>query len=213
MAELEADRPIWEEQAKIRAAREKAEEEARRAKAEAKKEAERQEAERKLKEEREEREARQREEALRKEAQARRERDRRQHHRWTRGIWNTERALERYKSLCVSFDETKFLPDDPLTFEDVPWPVLHPPASFTIEDIDWGAVEKFFEAVKPRMRTPEYKAFVQSSQRRFHPDRWRARGLLNSIVNETERGCLEVAANSVAQALTPLWREVKGYVD
>lgn len=45
---------------------------------------------------------------------------------------------------------------------------------------------------------------------RFHPDRWRARGLLKSMEDHDERGFIEVAANTVAQALTPLWREVKG---
>ena len=45
---------------------------------------------------------------------------------------------------------------------------------------------------------------------RFHPDRWRARGLLKSMEDDDERGFVEVAANTVAQALTPLWREAKG---
>ena len=45
---------------------------------------------------------------------------------------------------------------------------------------------------------------------RFHPDRWRARGLLKSMQDDDGRGFVEVAANTVAQALTPLWREVKG---
>jgi len=78
-----------------------------------------------------------------------------------------------------------------------------------VEDIEWAAVEKFFESVKPHMRLQDYKAFVEKSHRRFHPDRWRARGLLTSIPDDEDRECIEVAANTVAQALTPLWRQVK----
>jgi len=68
----------------------------------------------------------------------------------------------------------------------------------------------FFNAVKPFMRTQDFKVFVEKSHRRFHPDRWRSRGLLKSVLDEVERGCLEVAANTVAQALTPIWRDIKG---
>jgi hypothetical protein len=215
LAELEADRPLWEEFARKRAASEQIESEARRAKEERRQAAARlAEEERKLKAEREAREAIMREEMARneREARAKREKEKRQRHqRWSSGVWTVKRALERYKTLCVTFDETKFTTDEPLTFDAVPWPVLHSPVSFTVEDVDWGAVEKFFEEVKPHMRTQDYKVFVQASQRRFHPDRWRARGLLKSIEDETERGFLEVAANSVAQALTPLWREVRGH--
>jgi hypothetical protein len=218
LAELEADRPLWEECARKRAAREQAEESARLAKAEQRRAeaARRAEEERRLKVEREEQEAKRREEALRKEREemAKREKERRyRQHRWTHGTWTVQRALERYKILSASFDETKFSPNEPLTFDDIPWPVLHSPVSFTIEDIDWGAVEKFFEAVKGHMRIQDYKDFVQLSHRRFHPDRWRARGLLRSVMDETERGCLEVASNAVAQALTPLWREVRQLCD
>ena len=53
-------------------------------------------------------------------------------------------------------------------------------------------------------------AYVLMNVRRFHPDRWRARGLLKNMQDDDERGFIEVAANTVAQALTPLWREVKG---
>ena len=52
--------------------------------------------------------------------------------------------------------------------------------------------------------------YVLMKARRFHPDRWRARGLLKNMQDDDERGFIEVAANTVAQALTPLWRGVKG---
>ena len=54
------------------------------------------------------------------------------------------------------------------------------------------------------------RTYVLMNVSRFHPDRWRARGLLKSMEDDDERGFIEVAANTVAQALTPLWREVRG---
>ncbi|KII92912.1 hypothetical protein PLICRDRAFT_155823 [Plicaturopsis crispa FD-325 SS-3] len=202
LAELEADRPLWEEEAKKRAARQHAEEEERRARA-----AERKRAEAKAAEEarRAEREKAEREEAQRRrqEETARKERERRQRQqreRWSYGQWTSQRALERYRSLADAFDSAKFSPEEPLTFEAVPWPVLHSPVTFTVEMVDWSAVESFFTAVRSHMRPQDYKIFIEASHRRFHPDRWRSRRILASIADEDERGCLEVAATTVSQA-------------
>ncbi|OCH95182.1 hypothetical protein OBBRIDRAFT_788652 [Obba rivulosa] len=210
LAELEKDRPIWEQAAREREARQRVEEEALHA---------RREAERRRAEEEERRRDAERAEAAWK-AKAERERIEREHaknwrrkqaqnERWAYGPWTTQRALERYKVLCEAFDATKFTPAEPVSFDIVPWPVLCSPLRLTVEDVHWNAVEAFFKAVRMHMRGQDYKMFVEKSHRRFHPDRWRARGVLKSVVDEELRGCLEVAANTVAQALTPLWREVK----
>lgn len=144
------------------------------------------------------------------EAEARRAAQQQQQERWSYGIWTTQRALERYRVLSEAFDAAKFTPEDPVTFLAVPWPVLHRPSALRVEDVDWSAVEAFFKAVRPHMRSQEYKTLVEKSHRRFHPDRWRARRVLHDIQDDQLKACLEVAANTVAQALTPLWREVKG---
>ncbi|KAF7361885.1 RING-type domain-containing protein [Mycena venus] len=214
LAELEADKPLWEEEAKKRKKLEEQEQEAQRARIAERRAAEARKAdeERKVKMEKERQQQAQVKEEARVRAgeeRARRERERRQRNeRWAYGPWTTQRALERYKTLSEIFDSTKFSPDDPITFDVVPWPIL--PVRFSVEDIDWAAVESFFNAVKPHMRSQDFASFVEKSHRRFHPDRWRSRGLLKSVADETERGCLEVAANTVAQALTPLWRDLTG---
>ncbi|KAF9460687.1 hypothetical protein BDZ94DRAFT_1197302 [Collybia nuda] len=214
LAELEADRPLWEFEAKKRLAREREDAEFLKTEAEARRHfILRTEAERKEKLESAKREAAKREEALRREKEeaAQRERERRQRQqRWNYGPWTEKRALERYRALSESFDGTKFSATEPLTSECVPWPVLQSPSTFSVEDVSWATVEKFFEVVRGHMRSQDFKNFVEKSHRRFHPDRWRSRSLLKSVVDETERGCMEVAANTVAQALTPLWRELTG---
>ncbi|KAJ7096313.1 hypothetical protein C8R44DRAFT_644127 [Mycena epipterygia] len=215
LAELEADRPLWEEEAKKRERLEKEEQEAQRSRMAERRAAEARKAdeERRAKLEREQQQAHAKEEARVRglEERARREREKRQRNeRWSYGPWTTQRALERYKTLSDIFDCAKFSQDDPLTFDAVPWPVLHSPVSFSVEDVDWAAVEAFFAAVKPHMRSQDFVSFVEKSHRRFHPDRWRSRGLLKSVADDADRGCLEVAANTVAQALTPLWRDLTG---
>lgn len=211
MRELDRDRPLWEEQRKKREAHERAEEQERQAKAEQRKRAE---AERTRQQREEvERQARQvRAEAERRDAEERRRQEQRhlrQRQRWESGTWTSHRALERYKVLSEEFDTVKFTPDQPIAFLDIPWPVLHHPSRLTVEDVDWSAVERFFATVKTSMRPQDYKDFVERSHRRFHPDRWRARKLWSAIRDDVERSCLEVAANTVAQAITPIWREVK----
>ncbi|KAG2119559.1 uncharacterized protein F5147DRAFT_664592 [Suillus discolor] len=212
MRELDRDRPIWEEQRRKREARERAEEQDRQAKAEQRRRAE---AERQWQQREEaERQARQlRAEAERHDAEEERRRQEqrrfKQRQRWESGTWTSHRALERYRVLSEEFDAAKFTPDQPITFLDIPWPVLHHPSYLTVEDVDWSAVERFFATVKTSMRPQDYKDFVERSHRRFHPDRWRARKLWSAIRDDVERGCLEVAANTVAQAITPIWREVR----
>ncbi|KDQ53479.1 hypothetical protein JAAARDRAFT_161530 [Jaapia argillacea MUCL 33604] len=212
LADLERDRPIWEQAQRERvAAAERALAEERRKLAERQRQAqlEREKAEREQKRREQEQEA-----ARRREQQEREERSRRmrqQKERWSYGLWTTQRALERYKVLAEAFDSTKFTrSSEPLSFDLVPWPVLHSPVTFTVEDIDWTSVENFFAEVKRHMRGQDYKTFVEKSHRRFHPDRWRGRGLFDAVLKEDHRSELEVAANTVAQAITPIWREAKG---
>ncbi|KIK67425.1 hypothetical protein GYMLUDRAFT_156896 [Collybiopsis luxurians FD-317 M1] len=205
LAELEADRPLWEAAAKQRALREKAEQEAIRLKAKEREWAEMRRAEDESQAEarRKAREAKEREEAARREREEidrrereeaeKRKRERAQRHeRWLHGTWTVNRALERYKILSEAFDTTKFNAYDPLSFDVVPWPVVTPSATLSVEDVDWAAVEKFFHAIKRNMRPQDYKTLVEKSHRRFHPDRWRSRGLLKTVADEAERGCLEV---------------------
>ncbi|KAF9244937.1 hypothetical protein BU15DRAFT_71296 [Melanogaster broomeanus] len=207
LRELERDRPLWEDQRKRREAQERAEEQERqRLKAEEhRKKQEREAAEREKRLAQEEAERRAREDALRE----RENRQRRQRQRWESGPWTTHRALEHYRMVSEEFDAAKFTPDHVITFHDIPWPVLHPPSRLTVEDVDWSAVETFFATVKTHMRLQDYKDFVEKSHRRFHPDRWRARKVWSAVRDEVERGYLEVAANTVAQAITPIWRAAK----
>ncbi|KAG6378162.1 hypothetical protein JVT61DRAFT_13852 [Boletus reticuloceps] len=192
LRELEKDRPLWEAERKKREAHERAEEEERLAKAERRRREEEEElrqqreaAEQEKRLVQEEAERRAREEELRQ----RKNRQRQQRQRWESGPWTTHRALERYRMLSDEFDTAKFTPGQ--------------------SDVDWSAVETFFATVKPHMRLQDYKEFVEKSHRRFHPDRWRARKIWAAVTDEVERGYLEVAANTVAQALTPIWRVAK----
>ena len=213
IVELERDRPLWEAAARARERQEREEEEERRAAHERRKREEaealaRAEAERERERARQaEAEARAKAEAEA-EAAAKRRAAEAQRARWARGPWTSQRALERYRVLCESFDEAA--KPSSLSFEDIPWPTLCAPFTFGPEDIDWAAVETFFRTVRGHMRAQDYRVFVEKSHRRFHPDRWSARGLLIAIRDDDARGTIEVAANTVAQALTPLWREARG---
>ncbi|KAF7298388.1 Polyadenylate-binding protein 1 [Mycena kentingensis (nom. inval.)] len=227
VAEVEAMRKRMEEMA----AQERAEKEAKRHKEKEarerrerdKKEAlERERAER-LRKEREEEERRERErlDALEREraekarvsawtaATLKEERRCRERDQGLRGLfgWTTVSAISRLRLVMDEFDASKFSETQPLTKGSVPWPVLTDPAMLRVADIDWEAVEKFCR----ELATVEYKAIVERLHRMFHPDRWKARRLLATVMDDATRADLEAAANVVAQALTPLWRKSKGY--
>lgn len=209
LAELEKDRPLWEESARKRQAREREEEQMRqRAKRmEEMEERQRQQAQAA----RQQREAKQEQEHREREREARmKEQSRRMFVVAPRGLqWNLRYALRRYLAISASFDATNFsVGDKQATFATIPWPVLHP--SFSIREIQWDAVEMFFSNVRGLLTAAEFRDLVEKSQRRFHPDRWRSRGVLVSNKDDLERDLLEVAGSTVAQAITPLWKQVTG---
>lgn len=209
LAELEKDKPLWEESARKRQARER-EEERTRQRAKAIKE----------EEERQRRQAR----AARHKRDERREQEKQERERETRiqeqsgrmfvcgtqdSGWSVEHALRRYLEMSTRFDAAKFSDGaNSATFSVIPWPVLRP--SFSVREIEWNAVEKFFGKVEALLTLVEFKDLVEKSHRRFHPDRWRSRGLLVSVKDDMERDLLEVAGSTVAQAITPLWKKVTG---
>lgn len=119
--------------------------------------------------------------------------------------WTTQQSVSRFQAISVEFDTIKFSESQPLTFASVPWPLLHYPPLLTFESIEWGAVEEFFAVMETVVTESEYKSIVEKAHRRFHPDKWRSRGVLSTVLDEELRGCLEKAGNIVAQALTPLW--------
>jgi hypothetical protein len=122
--------------------------------------------------------------------------------------WGPQQALDRYIKLAEAFDSFKATPERPVpTLEELPWPVLFAPP-FTIDQVDWTSVEKFFEQAEKLMGGKTYgkakwKEFLKTSTRRFHPDRWRARGFIGEKGYGT---AVEEKVNHVAKVLTPLYR-------
>ncbi|KAG8833262.1 hypothetical protein FRC17_011037 [Serendipita sp. 399] len=122
--------------------------------------------------------------------------------------WTPALALERYNRLSESFDNFKGTPENPVPpLDQVPWPVLFQPP-FQLEQVDWASVEKFFENAETLMSgrgvgKKQWKEFLKTSTRRFHPDRWRARGLIGGKGWGSD---VEEKVNHVSKVLTPLYR-------
>ncbi|OCB88717.1 hypothetical protein A7U60_g4098 [Sanghuangporus baumii] len=218
IAELERDRPLWEEQARKRAA-EEAEEKAR-AEAARKARAAKQtaDAERiRVEEDASRRKAEEEQGAKETKFAELREKRRRVKDAADREVrvlmtrhWDSSVALDRYLKLSEAFEALRFSDGDVIVFETVPWPVLMRPGTYAVEDIDWTSVEAFFLRIRPFLSTSDYQKLVEKSHKRFHPDRWRSRRVLHCIEDEEERECLEAAAITVSQALTPIWQDVTG---
>ncbi|KAJ8076452.1 hypothetical protein PM082_000875 [Marasmius tenuissimus] len=209
LAELEKDRHLWEDEARKRAFRERAEQEAANLRRERMRFAEARQAEVERQRRAEEEEAKRRREMdprMRQE-RVRQQREKYRSHQWSSRPWTTQRAVDRYNQLCETFDSTKFCEEEPLVWEAVPWPVLTFPTQIRIGDIEWDAVEKFFDAAQRTMTTQQYRTFVVRSQHRFHPDRWSGRRLLKAVVDDSEREHIETTADRVSKALTPIWEQ------
>lgn len=207
LAELERDKPLWEEAARRRKEQElRAEEERKQAKIRQEEEERKRAAYRRYREQWElERQSH--------ELEMKKQRKGTQMLVASASIrggfrWSARSALERYTQTATQFDSVKYTASNPLIFQSVPWPMLV--ASFTINDIQWNAVEKFFKTVEGYLPRNEFRDLVEKSHKRFHPDRWRSRRILTSVQDDLERDLLEVAGSTVAQALTPLWKKVTG---
>ncbi|KAF8161091.1 hypothetical protein B0H34DRAFT_788231 [Crassisporium funariophilum] len=182
LAELEADRPLWEAAKQLRELRELEEEEERKTKAEARRARWRD--EQRLQEEASLRQEREREEEIIRKAERREklEKERQiRYHRWNSGDWTPCRAVERYRL-------TTFSEEFPLTFHDVPWPTLQNPADNSPQNMDWDVVTAFFVVAKDYIRGQEYRDFLKSSFQRFHPDRWSGRKLYKNCTEVGEFG-------------------------
>ncbi|KAL0071076.1 hypothetical protein AAF712_001634 [Marasmius tenuissimus] len=136
--------------------------------------------------------------------------------RWGKGEWTSSSALERFKLVLAEFETIPYADDQPLTTGAVPWPILTDPFELdsedsgdALEELEWAMVETFFKEVVNLVDGPEYRSLLERTNLAFHPDRWKARRLLDTVVNEDVRGWLETKGNMVAQAVTPLWRESK----
>ncbi|KAK7062658.1 hypothetical protein VNI00_000146 [Paramarasmius palmivorus] len=137
---------------------------------------------------------------------------------WGTGEWTCARALERFKVLLSDFEMITFTEDIPLTAVAIPWPILKDPFELDfddsgrmLEELEWSMVEAFFRTAGRLVDISEYWSLVERTHRAFHPDRWRARRVLDTVMNEDARGWLDAKGNMVSQAVTPLWKEAKGY--
>jgi len=121
--------------------------------------------------------------------------------------WTPRKALDQYTKLTAEFDSLRVSKATPLDMSKVPWPVLHTPG-YKLAQVDWNAVEAFFsqaEILLGGKKSAAWKELLKSSARRFHPDRWRARGLIGPYGGGQE---VEERVNDVAKVLNPLYKEV-----
>ncbi|KAI0088651.1 hypothetical protein BDY19DRAFT_178630 [Irpex rosettiformis] len=125
---------------------------------------------------------------------------------WDMTMWNVQRALDRFVGVSEEFDSLKFHETaQPLTFESIPWPILDHPHRMSLDLIEGIAVNKFFATMKSMQTHGEYMSMIKKARNRFHPDRWRSRGILNSVLDENLRGRLETAGNEVSKQINHLW--------
>ena len=121
--------------------------------------------------------------------------------------WTPRKALEQYNKLAAEFDSLRVSESTPLNMSKIPWPVLHAPG-YTLAQVDWNSVEAFFSQAEMMLggkKSAAWKELLKSSARRFHPDRWRARGLIGPHGGGQE---VEERVNDVAKVLNPLYKEV-----
>ena len=122
--------------------------------------------------------------------------------------WTPRRAIQRYLAISQQFDSARFSPENPVDPLLVPWPVLHSPFTHQMLRVDWRMVEAFFKEASLLMCPKHYRAFVAASRVRFHPDRWRSRGVFATGDSGLSQA-LERASMAISQAIGPIWDTVR----
>ena len=121
--------------------------------------------------------------------------------------WTARKALDQYQKLAAEFDSVRASESTPLDMTQIPWPVLHPPG-YTLVEVNWEAVGAFFTQAQKLLggkNSAAWKDLLKSSALRFHPDRWRARGLIGPYGGGPD---VEETVNNVAKVLNPLYEEI-----
>ncbi|KAK0200088.1 hypothetical protein DFS33DRAFT_1400182 [Desarmillaria ectypa] len=130
---------------------------------------------------------------------------RRDKEKWNLESWTDSQAVERFLVLMVEFETMQYSESKPLTSSGIPWPVLTNPRRFKESDLDdWQAVDSFFKFSRRHQEAHAYKKMVMRARQMFHPDRWKSRSLLKTVMDESVRSSLEAAGNKVSQAVNAL---------
>ncbi|KAG7447380.1 uncharacterized protein BT62DRAFT_931218 [Guyanagaster necrorhizus] len=134
-----------------------------------------------------------------------REREKESRHR---NVWSDKKAIVRAQRCLEEFEETSFSRQrKPLTFEDVPWPVLTDVSTLGPRDITKKKISKFFAVAEESLGNERYWDMLERMYEAFKKQRWEKRGLLDSIADGQLCGELEHAREIIWAAVKPLWKD------
>ncbi|KAK0470770.1 hypothetical protein IW261DRAFT_1372351 [Armillaria novae-zelandiae] len=124
-------------------------------------------------------------------------------------LWSSQRAIHRFYFVLKEFETTQFSEAKPLTPNSVPWPVLISPTRFYVSMLeDWTLADKFFDRARRSLPFDAYRDLISRTRQTFHPDRWRSRNLLNTVMDEPLRAVMEDSGNKVSQAVNRLYQDM-----
>ncbi|KAK0458268.1 uncharacterized protein EV420DRAFT_1544614 [Desarmillaria tabescens] len=124
-------------------------------------------------------------------------------------LWSSHRAINRFIFVLREFETTQFSEAKPLTPSAVPWPVLISPSRFYVGMMeDWTLADKFFERARRSLPFDTYRDLISRTRQTFHPDRWRSRNLLNTVMDDPLRAVIEDAGNKVSQAVNRIYQDM-----
>lgn len=126
---------------------------------------------------------------------------------WSHTFWTANRAIQNHLQQVVEFDKKNFKTQHKANFHAIPWPVLESPTRLCPDSITWVAVEQFLAAMEKDLGYEDFKTYIGKTQKRFHLDRWRSRGLLGNCSPMLEEALL-TAQNAVIQAVNPIWERM-----
>lgn len=124
-----------------------------------------------------------------------------------RNAWSEKKAIKRAQKCLGEFEEASFSRRKPLTFEDVPWPVLAELSTLEPRDITKKKVSKFFSIAEESLQDERYWDMLGRMYKTFRKQRWERRGLLDSVADGQLCDELENAREVVWEVAKSLWKD------
>ncbi|KAK0216120.1 hypothetical protein IW262DRAFT_1496130 [Armillaria fumosa] len=124
-----------------------------------------------------------------------------------RNVWSDKKAIKRAQKCLGEFEEALFSHRKPLTFEDVPWPVLAELSTLGPRDITKKKISKFFSIAEESLHDERYWDMLGRTYKAFRKQRWEKRGLLDSVADGQLCDELENAREVVWEVAKSLWKD------
>ncbi|KAK0476117.1 hypothetical protein IW261DRAFT_1595153 [Armillaria novae-zelandiae] len=124
-----------------------------------------------------------------------------------RDVWSDKKAIKRTRKCLGEFEQAVFSRRNPLTFKDVPWPVLAELSTLEPGDITKKKVRQLFSVAEESLHDERYWDMLGRIHKAFRKQRWEKMGVSDNLAYGQLGYELENAREVVWVVAKSLWKD------